>query len=63
MFSRRLTKSVFNIEAYMQDDNEDSNSGINIFFKNIESQKPDYADDSDPVYRPSPPYQQEQTVY
>lgn len=64
MFSSRLTKSDVNLEAYMQDDEEDAANEIKLSQEeNVESKKPDYADDSDPVYRPSQPYQQEETIY
>lgn len=64
MFSSRLTKSDVNLEAYMQDDEEDAANEIKLSQEeNVESKKPDYANDSDPVYRPSQPYQQEETIY
>lgn len=64
VFSSRLTKSDVNLEAYMQDDEEDAANEIKLSQEeNVESKKPDYADDSDPVYRPSQPYQQEETIY
>lgn len=64
VFSSRLTKSDVNLDAYMQDDKEDAANEIKLSQEeNVESKKPDYADDSDPVYRPSQPYQQEETIY
>lgn len=64
VFSSRLTKSDVNLDAYMQDDEEDAANEIKLSQEeNVESKKPDYADDSDPVYRPSQPYQQEETIY
>lgn len=64
VFSSRLTKSDFNLEAYMQGEEEDAADGVKLSQEeNVDSKKPDYAEDSDPVYRPSQPYQQEETVY
>ena len=62
VFSSRLTKSDFNLEVYMQDDDVDAD-GIKISHEDVESKKPDYTDDSDPVYRPSQQPTQEDAVY
>lgn len=61
VFSSRLTKSDFNLEAYADDDGDVDGSKTSQGDK-VESQRLDYTDDNDPVYRPTQ-YSQEETVY
>ncbi|XP_062578587.1 uncharacterized protein LOC134240509 [Saccostrea cucullata] len=60
VFSSRLTKSDFNLESCTQDEEEVSEDDLQR--KTTESQKPDYTDENDPVYRPSQ-FSQEDATY